>query len=115
MEASDKQGRALRATFDPRRRIERDPFNEVIVLVVSALGASVLVPVTLLVVGAFTGEFPFLVFVGLCVVLELGLIFLHARPAMKPREMVGWSLLWGFTAAALGAAFWELVFAPVLP
>jgi len=33
---------------------------------------------------------------------------------MKPRERVGWALLWGFTAAVLGAAFWELVFAPVL-
>jgi hypothetical protein len=28
--------------------------------------------------------------------------------------MLGWALLWGFAAALLGAAFWELVFAPVL-
>jgi hypothetical protein len=33
---------------------------------------------------------------------------------MKPMEKVGWALLWGFAAATLGAAFWELVFAPVL-
>jgi len=107
-------GRGLGAAFDPRRRIQRDPFNELVVFVVSAAGASVLVPVLLLVVGAFTGEFPFLLFVGLSVVLELGLIFLHARPAMQPREMAAWALLWGFAAAVLGAAFWELVFAPVL-
>ena len=64
--------------------------------------------------GAFTGEFCFLLFVALSVVLELLLIFGLARPQMKPRERVGWALLWGFTAAVLGAAFWELVFAPVL-
>jgi hypothetical protein len=48
------------------------------------------------------------------VALELALIFGVARPAMKPREKAGWALLWGFTAAVMGAAFWELVFAPVL-
>lgn len=105
---------SLAAAFDPRRRIYRDPFNELVVFVVSAAGASVVVPVLLLIVGAFTGEFPFLLFVALSVVLELALIFGIARPAMKPREKAGWALLWGFTAAVMGAAFWELVFAPVL-
>lgn len=103
----------LRAAFDPRRRIYRDPFNELVVFVVSAVGASVMVPVFLLIVGAFAGEFSFLLFVGFSVVLELLLIG-ALRPQMKPHEQAGWMLLWGFTAAVLGAAFWELVFAPVL-
>ena len=50
----------------------------------------------------------------LSVVLELVLIFGLARPQMKPVERVQWSLLWGFAAAALGAAFWELVVVPVV-
>lgn len=115
MDGSGGQGTALGAAFDPRQRIQRDPFNELVVFVVSATGACLLVPVLLLIVGAFTGEFSFLLFVGLSVVLELGLIFLHARPAMTAREAVAWSVLWGLAAAVLGAAFWELVFAPVLP
>jgi len=105
--------RQLGAAFDPRQRIQRDPFNELVVFIVSAVGASVVVPVILLIVGAFTGEFAFLIFVGSSIVLELLLIG-TLRPAMKPREQAGWMLLWGFTAAVLGAAFWELVFAPVL-
>jgi len=104
----------LGAAFDPRRRIYRDPFNELVVFVVSAVGASIVAPVILLIVGAFTGEFAFPIFVAACVVLELILIFGLTRPAMEPREMLGWALLWGFAAALLGAAFWELVFAPVL-
>ncbi len=112
MEASS-QG-SLGAALDPRQKIYRDPFNELVVLVVSAVGASVIAPVLLLVVGAFTGEFSFFLFVALCVVIELVLIFGLARPQMKPKERVGWALLWGFTAAALGAAFWELVFSQVL-
>ncbi len=103
----------LGAAFDPRQRIHRDPFNELVVFVVSAVGASIVVPVILLIVGAFTGEFAFLIFVGSSVVLELLLIG-SLRPAMKPREQAGWMLLWGFAAAVLGAAFWELVFTPVL-
>ncbi len=104
---------SLRAAFDPRQRIYRDPFNELVVFVVSAVGACLVVPVFLLLVGAFTGQFSFLLFVGLSVVLELLLIG-SLRPQMKPHEQAGWMLLWGFTAAVLGAAFWELVFASVL-
>ena len=104
---------ALRAAFDPRQRLYRDPFNELVVFMVSAVGACLVVPVFLLIVGAFTGEFSFLLFVGLSVVLELLLIG-SLRPAMKRHEQAGWMLLWGFTAAVLGAAFWELVFVSVL-
>ena len=104
---------SLGTALDPRQRIHRDSLNELVVFVVSALGASVLVPVALLIVGAFTGQFSFLLFVALSVVLELLLIG-GLRPVMKPLEQAGWMLLWGFAAAVLGAAFWALVFAPVL-
>ena len=115
VEASPAQSQSsLGAAFDPRQRIYRDPFNELVVFVVSAVGASIVAPVALLIVGAFRGEFSFFVFVGACVLIELFLIFGIARPAMKPHEAAGWALLWGFTAAVLGAAFWELVFSIVL-
>ena len=104
---------SLKAAFDPRQRIHRDPVNELVVFVVSALGVCLLVPVFLLIVGAFTGQFSFPLFVGLSVVLELLLIG-SLRPAMKPHEQAGWMLLWGFAAAVLGAAFWVLVFSSVL-
>ncbi len=100
--------------MDPRRRIYRDPFNELVVFVVSAAGASVIVPVVLLMAAAIAGGIDFIPFVALSVVLELALIFGLARPQMKPVERVQWSLLWGFSAAALGAAFWELVVVPVV-
>ena len=115
MEASSAQSQSsLGAALDPRQRIYRDPFNELVVFVVSAVGASIIAPVTLLIVGAFTGEFSLLVFVAACVLIELALIFGVARPAMQPHEAAGWALLWGFSAAALGAAFWSLVFSTVL-
>lgn len=113
MEAAGTQGK-LSAALDPRERIYRDPFNELVVFVISATGAAVIVPCVLLIVGAFTGEFELGLFVAASVVLELVLIFGVARPQMKPRERVGWALLWGATAAVLGAAFWELVFTPSL-
>jgi hypothetical protein len=100
----------LSAALDPRERIYRDPFNELVVFMISAASAAVIVPVILLIVGAFVGEIGIGVFIAASVVLELVLIFGLARPQMKPRERVGWALLWGFTAAVLGAAFWELVF-----
>lgn len=113
MESKTQQS-SLGAAFDPRQRIYRDPFNELVVFVVSAVGASVVIPVVLLIVGAFAGSIAFLPFIGISIVLELVLIFGLARPQMKPRERVGWALLWGFSAAALGAAFWELVFSTVI-
>ena len=103
----------LSTALDPRRRINRDPFNELVVFVVSAVGACLVVPMLLLVAGVFAGEYSFLLFVGLSVVLELLLIG-ALRPVMKRHEQAAWMLLWGFTAAVLGAAFWELVFSRVL-
>ena len=95
--------------FVPQVSLARDDVKQP-----TAVGASIVAPVTLLLVGAFTGEFNFFLFVAACVVIELLLIFGIARPAMKPHEAAGWALLWGFTAAVLGAAFWELVFSIVL-
>jgi len=112
MEASQQS--SLGAAFDPRQRIYRDPFNELVVFVVSAAGASLVAPVVMLVVGAFVGSIDFLIFVIACAAIELILIFGIARPAMKPNERVGWALLWGFSAAAMGALFWELVFSRVI-
>lgn len=109
MESAGGQGK-LSTALDPRTRIYRDPFNELVVFVVSATGAALIAPCLLLVVGAFAGEIGLGVFVAACVAIELLLIFGLARPQMKPAERVGWALLWGFTAAALGAAFWDLVF-----
>ena len=114
MEASPPQ-RKLGAAFDPRARIYRDPFNELVVFVVSAAGAGVLVPTVLTLFSAITGyELDFLPFVAASVVLELGLIFGHLRPVMSAKERLGWALLWGFSAAALGAAFWELTYIQLL-
>ena len=114
MEASDPQ-RKLSAAFDPRTRLYRDPLNELVVFVVSAVGAGVLVPTVITAFSAITGvELDFLPFVGISVLLELGLIFGHLRPAMKPKERLGWALLWAFAAAALGAAFWELTYIQLL-
>src|SRR5687768_1586736 len=105
----------LRGAFDPRSRIYRDPFNELVLFVVSAAGAGVLVPTVLTVVSAIAGfKLDFLPFVVVSVLLELGLIFGHLRPAMKPKERLAWGLLWGFSAAVLGAAFWELTYIQLL-
>jgi hypothetical protein len=107
--------RKLSGVLDPRTRIYRDPFNELVVFVISAAGAGVLVPTVLTVFSAITGWTLDLVpFVLASVVLELGLIFGHLRPAMKPKERLGWALLWGFSAAVLGAAFWELTYTQLL-
>lgn len=113
MEAARTQSK-LSTALDPRARIYRDPFNELVVFVVSALGAAVVVPCTLLIVGAFTGDIELWLFVAASVVLELALIFGVARPQMKPHERAGWALLWGASTAALGAAFWDLVFTQLI-
>lgn len=108
MESSSE--RKLGAAFDPRHQLQRDPFNEIFVLVLSAVGAAVVIPVALLLAGVVTGKLPLLGFVAISVALELGLIFGVGRPQMEPRERLGWALLWAFTAAVLGAAFWALVY-----
>ena len=114
VEGGWNQGK-LGAAFDPRARIYRDPFNELVVFVISAAGAGVLVPTVLTALSAVMGwKLDFVPFVVISVVLELGLIFGHLRPVMKPKERLGWALLWGFAAATLGAAFWELTYIQLL-
>jgi hypothetical protein len=102
------------AGFDPRTRIQRDPFNEYLVLVLSAGGAAVFNPIVLLVVSAIWEKPGLVVWVLGSVGLELFGIFGLARPAMKPKEALGWALLWSFAAAVLGLCFYELVANEVL-
>jgi uncharacterized protein len=114
-EASPEEaGRRMRAGFDPRQRIQRDPFNEYFVFVLSATGAAVIAPVLLYIVMAITGIWDWFIFVAAAVVIELVLIFGIGRPAMKRHEAVGWALLWGFSAAVLGACFFYLVAEPTI-
>jgi uncharacterized membrane protein (UPF0127 family) len=104
----------MRAGFDPRQRIYRDPFNEYFVFVLSASGASVVAPLMLYIAMAISGLWSVVVFVAAATVLELVLIFGVGRPAMKRHEAGGWALLWGFTAAVLALCFFYLVAEPTI-
>jgi FtsH-binding integral membrane protein len=110
---ANEQNRLAKA-LNPAVPIYRDAYNEYFVFVLSALGASVICPVVFYIVMAFTDLWGLVPFAAACVVLELVLIFGLARPQMKPQERAGWGLLWGFTAAALGLAFYELVAKPTI-
>jgi uncharacterized protein len=110
---AEARGR-MRAAFDPRQRIQRDPFNEYFVFVLSASGASVIAPVLLYIVMAIAGIWEWYVFVAAAVVIELVLIFGIGRPAMKRYEAIGWALLWAFSAAVLGICFFYLVAEPTI-
>jgi len=111
---AEPTGSKLAAGFDPRRRIERDRFNEYFVFLLSSVGAAVFVPVVFLIAQALSEKWNVGVFLVASVLAELLLIFGLGRPAMKPLERVGWALLWGFAALAFGAAFYYLVVEPVL-
>ncbi len=106
---ADETRSRLSAAFDPRRPIYRDRFNEYFVFILSATGAAIIVPVSLLVVAALAGQFSLVAFLAAAVLLELGLIFGLGRPQMQPHERVGWALLWGTAAAVLGLCFYYLV------
>ena len=107
-------GGRLASALDPRQPIYRDTYNEYFVFILSATGASVVIPVFLLLVQVVTGKWSAGVFVVVSLVLELLLIFGIGRPQMKPHERVGWALLWGGMAAGLGACFYYLVVDPIL-
>jgi uncharacterized membrane protein (UPF0127 family) len=109
-----KGGGRLASALDPRQPIYRDTYNEYFVFILSATGASVVIPVFLLLVQVATGKWSVGVFVVVSVVLELLIIFGIGRPQMKPHERVGWALLWGGMAAGLGACFYYLVVDPIL-
>ena len=111
--ANQRTGR-LSAALDPRQPIYRDSYNEYFVFILSATGASVVIPVLLLLVMVATSKWSIGVFLVVSVVLELLLIFGIGRPQMKRHERVGWALLWGGMAAGLGACFYYLVVDPIL-
>lgn len=104
----------MRAGFDPRTRIQRDPFNEYFVFALSASGAAAIAPMILYIAMAITGIWEWYVFVAAVVVVELILIFGIGRPAMKREEAIAWAALWSFSAAVLGACFFFLVADPTL-
>lgn len=106
--ASEARDR-LRAGLDPRRPIYRDRFNEYFVFLLSAAGASVLVPLLLFLVAAIAGQFSVVIFVVAAVLLELFLIFGVGRPQMQRIERAGWALLWGTGAAFFALCFYYLV------
>lgn len=99
----------LRAGLDPRRPIYRDRFNEYFVFLLSAAGASIVIPLLLFIVAIIVGQFSALIFVVAAVLLELFLIFGVGRPQMRPVERLGWALLWGAGAAFFAVSFYYLV------
>jgi hypothetical protein len=111
---AEPQRNRLAVALDPRVPIYRDTYNEYFVLVLSAGGAAAGTQVPLYIVMAITGIWSVGIFVAACVVFELAVIFGLARPQMKPRERVGWVLLWGATTAILALAFYYLVADPTL-
>jgi hypothetical protein len=101
--------------LDPRVPIYRDSYNEYFVLVLSAGGAVAGTAVPLFIVMAILDDlWPVGIFVGACVVFELGVIFGLARPQMKSNERIGWALLWGAVTALLALCFYYLVAEPTL-
>jgi uncharacterized membrane protein (UPF0127 family) len=100
--------------FDPRVPLYRDTYNEYLVFVVSAIGSVAGTQVPLYFVMALTDLWPVEVFVPACMVFELAVIFGIARPQMKPKERVGWALLWAFATGVLALCFYYLVAEPTL-
>jgi uncharacterized membrane protein (UPF0127 family) len=100
--------------FNPRVPLYRDTYNEYLVFIVSAIGSVAGTQVPLYFVMALTDLWPVEVFVPACVVFELAVIFGIARPQMKPKERVGWAVLWAFATAVLALCFYYLVAEPTL-
>jgi uncharacterized protein len=100
--------------LDPRVPIYRDTYNEYFVFLLSAGGAIAGTQVPLYIVMAITDLWPVEVFVPACMVFELAVIFGIARPQMKPKERVGWALLWAFATGVLALCFYYLVAEPTL-
>ena len=111
--AQETPNRWLEA-FNPRVPLYRDTYNEYLVFIVSAIGSVAGTQVPLYLAMALTDLWPVEVFVAACVVFELFVIFFVARPQMKPRERVGWALLWAAATAVMALAFYYLVAEPTL-
>ncbi|MDQ6805296.1 MAG: hypothetical protein M3065_10100 [Actinomycetota bacterium] len=104
-----KQPNKILAAFDPRLKLYRDPFTELLVFTLSVGGAVAGVPVILGVFGAVFGRLSPGVFVAASVVLEWFFIFVVGRPQMTGRQALAWAVLWGAAAAIFGAMFYYLV------
>jgi hypothetical protein len=100
--------------FNPRVPLYRDAYNEYLVFIVSAIGSVAGTQVPLYIVMAITGLWPAWVFIAACVVFEVFVILFIARPQMKPRERLGWNLLWAVFTGLMAAAFYYLVADPTL-
>ncbi len=111
--AQETPNRWLEA-FNPRIPLYRDTYNEYLVFIVSAIGSVAGTQVPLYLAMALTDLWPVEVFVPGCVVFEFAVIFGIARPQMKPKERVGWAVLWAFTTAVMALAFYYLVAEPTL-
>jgi len=107
--ATQESGK-ITAAFDPRVKMYRDPFNELLVFTLSAAGACFGVPVMLLVAGLIFGDFGLVPFLVGSVLLEWFHIFVVGRPQMQQREAVAWAALWGAGAAFFGLCFYYWVF-----
>jgi hypothetical protein len=99
----------LATGLDPRKRIYRSRFNEYFLFIASASGAALQVPIVMLVITAFTGMLGLGTYLAASIAIELFIIFALARPQMKPKERVGWAVLWAFATAVFGACFYYLV------
>ncbi|MEA2348986.1 MAG: hypothetical protein QOG62_2773 [Thermoleophilaceae bacterium] len=106
---SDNAAVKLATGLDPRKRIYRSRFNEYFLFIASASGAALQVPIVMLIVTAFTGMLDLGTYLAASVLIELFIIFALARPQMKPKERVGWALLWGSATAVFGVCFYYLV------
>jgi hypothetical protein len=109
----DRPTRFLEA-FNPRVPLYRDAYNEYLMFVVSAIGSVAGTQVPLYLLMALTDLWEVYVFVPVCVLFELFVIFFIARPQMKQIERVGWALLWAGTTAVMATLFYYLVAEPTL-
>jgi uncharacterized protein len=111
---AERHSNKFAAALDPRQPIYRDTYNEYFVLLLSIGGSIAGTQVPLYIVMALTDLWNVWIFVGACVVFELGVIFGVARPQMKPQERVGWALMWGAITAVFAVLFYYLVAEPTL-
>jgi hypothetical protein len=100
--------------FNPAVPLYRDAYNEYLVFVVSAIGSVAGTQVPLYLVMTLTDLWDVWVFVLACVIFEVFVILFIARPQMKPRERVGWNLMWAAVTAVMAVAFYYLVAEPTL-
>jgi uncharacterized membrane protein (UPF0127 family) len=111
---AEEHSNRFAAALDPRQPIYRDTYNEYFVLLLSIGGSIAGTQVPLYIVMALTDLWNVWIFVGVCVVFELAVIFGVARPQMKPHERAGWVVLWGAVTAIFAVLFYYLIAEPTL-